>query len=685
MNPSAPVGRVLVAASWLVCASPGGAAAVDEDQVVGTLSERLVERAHEIRLGLDHGVATLTVQRTVFNGGERPDQAEMQIALPTGAVATGLRIEGDLRGRPRWLEGELLGAELAAARHRELGDLGGHDPEASALLSWGTPSIVGLQVFPVEPRTAKTVEYTLQMPTSYGDGRDHVWLPELGTAQHPARVTLVSAHPRDRLFVDGEPVASGYTIMLDQEHEVSLARHRPPRLEARLAAVPAGDRTLLHYDVAVAPELSTIPRDARVVVLLDGSFSMTPFARKAARATARAYLQHFSAPRLRARAEVLVFDRKVATQHGRLVPVREALADLEHLTLPGANGSAVDDALVRAHALLEAGPDGPRRVLLLTDARTRKALEPERLRMLAERSGAIVHVGIVEPGEPDEPRGPALTRNDDHRFTSVATATGGLVWDVEVDPTESRETLRVLFEELARPVRLDHLRVSVPPLDDPRIDVPDGLDEGQGLEALALVHGPVEHLRIEGELWSMPLQETVLPDAAEGRRWAALAFGSLVFFDLTEAEMLSLALEGHVVSPVTSLLASGSGVRPSPRSLEFGSVGLIGSGLADAASGTVSGKSPGAPGVGHRDPRQELLERRVREALDACGGKALGVRVALESTVDEIVEVGRVALRGQAGAADPVLEACVFEGVWAIELGPVFHEAWRAWVVDLPA
>ena len=676
MKLSAPLRRVLGAASWLACALPGAAAAADE--VVGTRSEQLVERAHEIRLVLDHGAATLTVRRTVFNGGERHDQAEMLIELPDGAVATGLRTKGTLRGRPHWFEGELLEAELAAARYRELTGIGGYYPKDPALLSWRHPTLLALQVFPVAPQTDKTVEYTLQMPTSYCDGRDHVWLPELGTEQHPARVRLVSAHRRDQLLVDGEPVANGYPITLDEEHEVSLARHRPARIEARLASVPlASDRTLLHYDVALAPQISTIPRDARVVVVLDGSFSMTPFARKAAQATARAYLQHFSPPRLRARAEVLVFDRTVEARHGRLVSVREALADLDHLALPGANGSAVDEALVRAHALLEAAPDGPRRVLLLTDARTREELEPERLRVLAERSGAIMHVGIMEPGEP------ALTRDDDHRWASVATATGGLVWNVEVDLDEPREALRVAFEELARPLRIDHLTVSVPPLDDPQIPVPDVLDEGQGLEALALVDESVEHLRIEGELWSMPVRETVFPDATEGRRWAALAFGSEVFRDLTEEEMLPLALYGRAVSPVTSYLAIEPGVRPSTEGLDHGDVGLIGRG-GSCGMGSGIGIGGGSLGFGNRDPRQELLERRVRAALDACGGKAFGVRVTLETTLDEIVEVGRVTVRGQA-AADPVLDTCLHDGVWAIELSPIFADEWKRWVVDLPA
>jgi hypothetical protein len=589
----------------------------------------------------------------------------------------GLRTKGMLHGRPHWFEGELLEAEFAAARYRELTGIGGYYPKDPALLSWRDPTRLALQVFPVAPQSEKMVEYTLLLPTSYADGRDRLELPALGTEAHPARVRLETVHPRDQLFVDDEPVARGHELVLEHVHDVALARHRPPRVDAELASVSfSADGVLMRWDVALAPRVSTIPRNAKVVVVLDGSRSWSVEQRRDAREVARAYLEHFAAPELRARVEVLVFDRKVHARHGKLVDAKTAIADLAHLEPTDANGSHVDAALARATEVLEAAPAGPRRILLLTDTRTRSDVQPARLQELAERSRAIVHVGLVEDDEL------VLVRDDDHAWARVATATEGLVWQIGAHSGVPRDDMRAAFEELARPLRIDHLEISVPPLDDPMTEIPEVLDEGQGLEAFAIVDAPVEQLRIQGQLWSAPLEHTVLPDEDAGRRWAALAFGSELLDELDEPEMMALALRGGAVSPVTSYLAIEPGVRPSTEglnegegSLGLGSMGLIGRGGGGGGSGI--GIGGGGP-----DRRQELLEQRVREALDTCGGPKLGTHLELASTLDEIVEIDHVELRG---SADATVKTCLEEGMWATMLPSEFDDEWQRWVVDLPA
>jgi hypothetical protein len=671
---TAALRRTLAAASLLAALLPGTAAA---DEFVGTRSAALVERSHEIRLVLDHGTATLRVRRAVWNGGPRHDQAEFWIDVPERSVAVGLRTKGTLHGRPHWFEGELLEAELAAQRYRELTGIGGYYPKDPALLSWRDPTLLALQVFPVAPQSEKLVEYTLLLPTGYADGRDYLELPALGTEAHPARVRLETVHPRDQLFVDDEPVGRGHELVLEHVHDLALARHRPPRVAAELASVPfSADDVLVRWNVALAPKLSTIPRDARVVVVIDGSRSWSIEQRRDAREVARAYLEHFADPELRARVEVLVFDRKVHARHGKLVEARLAIADLAHLEPSDANGSHVDAALVRATEVLEAAPDGPRRILLLTDTRTRSELQPARLRALAERSGAIVHVGVVEDDEL------SLVRNDDHPWARVATSTEGLVWQIGAHSGVPRDDMRAAFEELARPLRIDHLEISAPPLDDPIIEIPESLDEGQGLEAFAVVGVPVEHLRIQGQLWSAPLRHTELPDEDAGRRSAALVFGSELLDELDEAEMMTLALHGGAVSPVTSYLAIEPGVRPSTEGLDEGE-GTIGMGSVGLISrGGGSGSGSGFGGSGSPDLRQELLEQRVREALDACGGRRLGTHLELESTLDEIVEIDHVELRG---STDTTVKACLEDGVWATLLPSEFDDELRRWVVDLPA
>ncbi len=645
------------------------------EEVHGTRSAALVERAHDIRLKLDRGVATLRARRTVHNGGPRHDQATFWLDIPTGGVAVGLRTKGTLHGKDHWFDGELLEAELAARRYQELTGIGGYYPKDPALLSWRDPEQLTLQVFPVAPQTDKMVEYTLLMPTFYAEGRDHLELPVLGTDAHPARVTLTSAHPRDQLFVDGSPVAHGARITLDAEHEVSLARQRAPRIAATLASVPfADDRVLMHYDVALAPTMSTIPRNARVVVVLDGSRSLRNDERESSVVAAQAYLEHIVAGSPGARAEVVVFDHEIEPRHGRLVSARSALADLQHLRLPGNNGSRVDAALARAGELLEAGPAGPRRIVLFTDARTRAGLEPARMTALAQRSGAVVHIGIISTGVA------FLERVDDHAWSEAAATTEGVVWTAEASASDPHDETMAVFEELARPVRLDHFTVDVLPLDDPQTSIPEMLPEGEGLDALALVDRDIDHLRISGRLWNEPVNETVFATAEHGRQWAALVFGSELLAELTEAEMMPLAMLGGAVSPVTSYLAIEPGVRPSTEGLyEAEGLGLIGRGGGGSGMGTIG---MGSMGAFHRGSRQDFLDRAVRDGLDACGGTTFGAHVALQSTLDEIVEITAVEVPD---ATDPVLEPCLASAVWALTLRSDFEDPWRGWTVTLPA
>ena len=60
--------------------------------------------------------------------------------------------------------------------------------------------------------------------------------------------------------------------------------------------------------------------------------------------------------------------------------------------------------------------------------------------------------------------------------------------------------------------------------------------------------------------------------------WSALVFGSNVLDELSEPEMMTLAMKGGAVSPVTSYLAIEPGVRPSTEGLDWGTGQGFGSG-----------------------------------------------------------------------------------------------------------
>jgi hypothetical protein len=658
-----------LAVAFAAWSSPGLAEA---DEVYGTRSNLLEETAHTIGLTMHYDHAQLVVRRTVHNDGDRHDQAVFIIDVPSGGVAAGLRTLGLHHGRPRWFDGELLEAELAAARYRELTGIGGYHPKDPALLSWFSQHQLGLQVFPVDPGGPKTIEYTLHLPTTYGEGRHRVLLPELGTALRPAEVVLQAAHRLDQLFVDDVPVGHGKPLTLDHPVEIALARRDAPRLDGRLASIPVGeDRVLVQYQMSAAAKLSQVPVDARVVVLIDTSRSLSEGSVKASIAAARAYLHHFSDPSLRTRAEVVTFAREPSRRFDAMVEVERVLADLETLHPKRANGSNVDDALARAVAILGDAPrHAARRIVLFTDTLTRSTIEPALLRTLAARSGAIVHIVTVHGAQY-----PALDRSDAHSWADVARSTGGVVWwgRATEDP-DARDAMQQTFEELARPLRIDNLEVHVAGIPVDAGPSSGTLDEGEALSDLLISTQRARHLKLEGELWSRPIREVVTPSAKHGKLWAGLVFGTDLLYALEEPEMMRLAMHGGVVSPVTSYLAIEPGVRPSTEGLDWGTMGL---GTASLGGRGGGGGGTGG-GIGSRSDPSRWLQAELRGALERCGVPMARATATLETTRAEIADVGAMTVEG----ADATTHDCVRDEVWEIELPREFRTPFARWTVQ---
>jgi hypothetical protein len=659
------------AASAIVTqASPARA----DDFFEGTRSEKLVEKSHVIELRMDRGHAELVVRRTVWNGGPRHDQAVFHLDVPMGAVATGLRTLGMKDGKPFWFKGDLMEAEAAAKKYQELTGIGVFYPKDPALLSWRRQSRLALQVFPVPPSEPKTVEYTLKVPTSYSEGRHRLTLPQLGTEKVRAEAVIRPAHAEDTLFVDGRPAGVGMRIKLDKEAgvEIALARGGAPQLEGALAMVPfAQGRALVSYHVEAAARLAEVPRRANVVVLLDASRSFTHDGAQELKEAALAYLSHYKD----AKVEIMTFNRRAYELFGAFEPVEKARLELEKLVIERGNGSAVDDALARADAKLAKAPPGSaKRILLLTDLRTRSQLSPELARGRLGKSGALIHIGVV--GSSSRP--PVVVRDDDHPWDKVTRPTGGLVWQAGVSASfDKRAAMKEAFEELARPMRIDRVKVSAPGLSADDLAVhPTVLDEGQGLESSLINAKQVPWVEVKGELWSTPIRRVIVPDEAEGRLRSALVFGSRLLDQLTEAEMMPLAIRGQAVSPVTSYLAIEPGVRPSTEGLEVGGGGSGGLGT------TGFGAGSGRAGHGMFTSTNHLT-RILRDSLaaswKACGGGSSSISVDIETTFREIVDV-----RMQRSVPPaPDAERCLEEAAWAIDLPGIFTSSWIGFSIQI--
>ena len=639
------------------------------DSFHATRSELLAERKHSAVLTLEPDHAELVVSRTFFNGAKVSDQATLYIDLPEGAVATRLRTRGIGPNAP-WFEGELLEAEEAARRYQELTGLGGYYPKDPALLSWCGQRELALQVFPCPPRAEKVVEYTLQLPTRYEHGTFRVSLPTLGTERLEASIQLVAKDPRHRLTVDGKPFASGGTLPRGQSRDLELGLATAvPAFQAELVSVPLSHgRALTRYALRAAPRLSSLPRRAHVVLVIDASRSVGDAFEAPARAALDAYLSHLPD----AQVEILTFDRHVRRELGAFRTSAEARTALQGLTLQRRNGSDLDRALFEADQLLLLAPSGvPRRIVVLSDGAGRQGLTPERLRGAVGRSGALVHLGLLSSGVAD------LSRDDEHPWAIAPRATGGVLWRASAPASaslgaEQRRDLTSTYEEWARPLSID--RISGFSDNEALTNAgPSQLREGAGAADLQILGATAKNVSFSGELWSQAIRADAQADETQQRLWAALVFGSPTLWDLSEPEMMTLALKGGAVSPVTSYLAIEPGVRPSTEGLDDSerTHNVRAPKVRMGAGCTLGGRAQAID-------LQDYLERALRPELVRCGGAGSSARLELETTFDEIV-----AVTASVEPSDPMVEGCLSESTWALLLPKAFYEEWASFVVEL--
>ncbi len=639
---------LLLATSLLLLAAPASA-----DTVEGTRSQKMSERGHDLSITLARGWARIVVQRTFENGAGKHDQAFVHITdLPPGAIAIGLRTQGT---NGTWFEGELLEAELAAKRYQELTGIGGYYPKDPALLSWRSVDHLALQVFPVDPKGKKVVEYTLLVPTRYVEGRDVLELPRMGVPDLAPTYTVKAENKDDRVELAGLPLKGAQPLLGPRTLE--LVRTAPPALGGSFAAISVGKRAVLRARIEVAGKLSTVPKGAHVVVVLDTSRSLSEDLVQAEVASAQAYLSHFPD----AKAQIVTFARTVTPLHTGWVGASQASKDLGAAKLTRKNGSAVDLAWKEAATRLATAPaDAPRRVLFLTDLRTKAAITPETLGSFEAKQG-LLHLAEVRTGAP------TLQRIDHGPWAKLPRVSGGLLWSASISADKAdAKAQRATLEEWARPLRIDNVvveGVGLPKAFTP----PSSLAEGEGFEETGLGTFATPAIEVRGELWSKSLKTVLSSSADEEKRAAALAFGASL--SLTEPEMMVLALRGHAVSPVTSLLAIEPGVRPSTEGLDWDSVG---DGFGVGGIGLVGHGSGGGGGGSWFDPKAWLAEQ-TKKAFGKCGGGVQKGAVDVEVTRDEIVAL-RVTLDG-ASAGDP-FAACVEEQMWAVELPPQFVAEW---------
>ncbi|HUQ04430.1 MAG TPA: proprotein convertase P-domain-containing protein [Kofleriaceae bacterium] len=202
------------------------------DELESALGEKLFEASHSVDVTVSDGIAIYKVRRVFANPGKVADEARLEIDLPYGAAATGLRI----RARSQWFDGELMEAEKAAALYQELTGKGVWKPKDPALLYWRWADKLAMQVFPVLPGSTSTVEYTLTVPTRYSGGRVFLSYPRQSAEVAPnlatpvLRVRPAWADATTMMKVDGIRSATDAPIVL-----------APPVMPEWLEAIPHED------------------------------------------------------------------------------------------------------------------------------------------------------------------------------------------------------------------------------------------------------------------------------------------------------------------------------------------------------------------------------------------------------------------------------------------------------------
>jgi subtilisin-like proprotein convertase family protein len=420
----------------------------------------------------------------------------------------------------------------------------------------------------------------------------------------------------------------------------------PPDLHtwtARLGKVVASPQhAFARLEVDVAPQLSPLPSQAQVVFVVDASYSVGVRHLAAQLDVIRAYLSHLPD----AQVEIIAVRRRASRVFGRFIPVKDALAALAR---PAAfalgNGSAIDAGARLAAAAL-ADRRGPRRVVFTTDQMFRSSLQPDAAlaALSALSTDTVVHLVAPVPDGDDR----AAMNPIDTPFSPLATRHHGIHVEIHGVPARTEKDLAPVVLELVRPTKIEHLAIAGVP------STIETLHEGDGLRIFEPGKTAPDKVTLTGTLWSDPITKEVTSTPAFSRSTAAFVFGADEHQDLSHDEMMTVAMFGRAVSPVTSYVAAEPGTRPS-------TVGLfeaIGHGSGTGAGYGVGG-GRGAM-RGRKQPRFENLIDTTACEKSVKPAPHWGVTLDVETTRDEIVDVS-------AAKTDP-MTACLIETTWTLRL-----------------
>lgn len=646
---------VLTATLLLLAATLRADGAVREVPEAAPVPDPVREISHQVELHFTADrVAEFQVTRTLRSDSGGAQEATLVLRLPEHGAVTGFSVGVD----GQMYQGHIRRADAALARYQELRGPGDGPPRMAGLLSWQQLGLVAVSVFPVFPGERVVVQYQVTAALDYAGGRLHASYPGPHGGEVRPTLHVSAAWSGAQVSQDAPPLP-----MLDPDQHPLDVWVTPPPIDvvaARFAEVGlASDRRLVRVELEAAPHLGELPVRARVVFVLDVSWSEADVGIAAQLQLVRGYLANLPD----ASFEIVVFARAARRVFADFVPAGQVDARLEQAMRAGAfapaNGSDASAGLaLAAAALAGTGSKRPARVVLMSDRwYSRTYTAQAALRALARLPrAAIVHVVERKPGAGDL----AEERDDGDDFDPVVGAFGGQILRITGESND-RAALAAVTLGLVRPIRID----------DFEIDAGDTLaglvlPEGEGERYFTIARDELESLGWSGRIWGRRFARRVRPDAGLLARVPALVFGDELFAELRPNEAVQLGLAAGAVGPETSFLAEPADAEPSTVGFEE-LTGMSGSGSSSCSIGCSSRCRFPAPRVAGPPPDWSAkLAAWVTPAAEVCahahGVSLSGVGFAIEATGDEIVAV-RVT-----GVSDPALRRCVEDAVWAVRL-----------------
>lgn len=446
-------------------------------------------------------------------------------------------------------------------------------------------------------------------------------------------------------------------------------------LASRYGTVTVDDHTnFLRLELEAAEELRPAPTRASIVFVIDASHSAD--AVESQLGILRGYMAHVPD----ARAEVVLFRRFAERLTDDFLEADELWPALAKAEADGrlelGNGSAMEEGIALAGRALR-GRAGPRRVVVLTDARLRSRFTTDHGldAIAAAPPRTIAHI-VVPSGDGHELR---FVRDDTHTLSSIAATTGGVLFGLEGGGWDaSDKELEHAAEGLVRPTSIDFFEIRGVDL-TLAPEVPEVFLEGASYGFMMESATAPRRVTMVGKIWNREFRRVVRPSRSFSDATAAFVFSEDEHHDLSSEQMMTVAMQGKAVSPVTSYLATEPGVRPSTIGIEMTGRGGGGSGSGALGLGNVGLIGRGGGGA---TAKRWTLEELIAEGADACVAThkpAAGVRVQLEveTTSQEIVDV-------QAKAGPPAFAACLVEAAWAVELTWNFRDERKTIALSLP-